>query len=42
MVVVDNDSTDDTLSVVHALDDVLAISASGNLGYAGAINLGRP
>jgi len=40
VVVVDNDSTDDTLSVVHALDDVLAISASGNLGYAGAINLG--
>lgn len=40
-IVVDNDSPDDTLSVVRAHQGVTAIEAGGNLGYAGAINLAR-
>ena len=40
-VVVDNASSDDTWAEIVVHDDVLAISAGGNLGYAGAINVGR-
>jgi len=40
-VVVDNASSDDTWAEILARDDVLAISAGRNLGYAGAINVGR-
>ena len=40
-VVVDNASSDDTWAEILAHDDVLAISAGSNLGYAGAINVGR-
>ncbi len=39
--VVDNDSTDDTADLVRARTDVEFVDAGGNLGYAGAINLGR-
>jgi len=40
-VVVDNASSDDTWDEILAHDDVLGVSAGANLGYAGAINLGR-
>ncbi len=40
-VVVDNASSDDTWAEILAHDDVLAVRAGGNLGYAGAINVGR-
>jgi len=39
--VVDNGSQDDTVSIVRSRDDVAAIEAGQNLGYAGAINVGR-
>jgi dTDP-4-amino-4,6-dideoxygalactose transaminase/GT2 family glycosyltransferase len=39
--VVDNDSDDDTSSIVRSRDHVLVTEAGRNLGYAGAINLGR-
>jgi N-acetylglucosaminyl-diphospho-decaprenol L-rhamnosyltransferase len=39
--VVDNDSTDATAAIAGARADVSAVSAGSNLGYAGAINLGR-
>jgi GT2 family glycosyltransferase len=40
-VIVDNTSSDDTWAEILAHDDVLAIAAGSNLGYAGAINVGR-
>ena len=40
-VVVDNASSDDTWAEILAHDDVVAVSAGDNLGYAGAINVGR-
>lgn len=40
-VVVDNGSTDKTLEVARSRPDVTCIEARANLGYAGAINLGR-
>lgn len=40
-VVVDNNSADETLSIVSLRPDVSAVDAGGNLGYAGAINVGR-
>ncbi len=40
-VVVDNDSSDETLSIVRARGDVHAVEGGGNHGYAGAINIGR-
>lgn len=40
-VVVDNNSSDETMPIVRSRDDVVAIEAGRNLGYAGAINLGR-
>jgi N-acetylglucosaminyl-diphospho-decaprenol L-rhamnosyltransferase len=39
--VVDNNSPDETMSVLRSRSDVVAIEAGANLGYAGAINLGR-
>jgi N-acetylglucosaminyl-diphospho-decaprenol L-rhamnosyltransferase len=39
--VVDNDSSDETLAIVRSRDDAEAFEAGGNLGYAGAINLAR-
>ena len=40
-VVVDNGSCDDTVARVRARSDATCIDAGTNLGYAGAINLGR-
>ena len=40
-IVVDNNSSDETMSIVRSRDDAVAIEAGANLGYAGAINLGR-
>ena len=40
-IVVDNGSSDQTVPLVRGREDVLLIQAPGNLGYAGAINLGR-
>ena len=40
-VVVDNDSTDETVAVLRSREDVSIIEPGENLGYAGAINLGR-
>ncbi|SRR6266566_7280707 len=40
-VVVDNDSQDETMSIISARNDVTAVEANRNLGYAGAINRGR-
>ena len=39
--VVDNGSQDETMSVVRSRNDVVAIETGRNLGYAGAINVGR-
>ena len=39
--VVDNGSQDETMSVVRSRDGVVAIETGRNLGYAGAINVGR-
>jgi len=40
VIVVDNDSTDSTVADVGATEDLLLVGAPGNLGYAGAINVG--
>jgi len=40
-IVVDNDSQDDTVALVRARSEVTCIRAGGNLGYAGALNIGR-
>ena len=40
-VVVDNASSDDTWAEALSHPEVLAVPAGGNLGYAGAINVGR-
>jgi N-acetylglucosaminyl-diphospho-decaprenol L-rhamnosyltransferase len=39
--VVDNDSSDETMRIVCSRDDVLAVEAGANLGYSGGINIGR-
>ena len=39
--VVDNDSTDETVAMLRSRGDVSIIEPGENLGYAGAINLGR-
>jgi N-acetylglucosaminyl-diphospho-decaprenol L-rhamnosyltransferase len=39
--VLDNNSSDETVSIVRSRNDATAIKASRNLGYAGAINLAR-
>jgi len=40
-VVIDNDSQDETVSIVRSRGDAELIEAGGNLGYSGAINIGR-
>ena len=40
-VVVDNDSRDETVSIVRARSDAELVEAGGNLGYSAAINIGR-
>lgn len=42
LIVVDNQSTDDTVEIVRAHDDIVLIESGGNLGYAGGINAGLP
>ena len=40
-IVVDNHSHDETIAILQSRNDVLTIRSERNLGYAGAINLGR-
>jgi GT2 family glycosyltransferase len=40
-IVVDNNSGDETMSILRARADVTAVGVKSNLGYAGAINRGR-
>src|SRR5271165_6154516 len=40
LIVVDNQSSDDTVDIVRAHDDVILVDPGGNLGYAGGINVG--
>ena len=40
LIVVDNQSSDDTVEVVRTHDDVVVVESGGNLGYAGGINVG--
>lgn len=42
VVVVDNDSTDDTAEIVATYPDVEFVHSGGNLGYAGGINAALP
>ena len=42
VVVVDNESTDDTAELVSKHDDINLIRSGGNIGYAGGINRARP
>jgi GT2 family glycosyltransferase len=42
LIVVDNQSVDDTVDVVRAHDDIILVESGGNLGYAGGINAGMP
>lgn len=39
--VVDNNSRDETVAILRSRGDVTVVDAGGNLGYAGAINIGR-
>ncbi|NQX28597.1 WecB/TagA/CpsF family glycosyltransferase [Microbacteriaceae bacterium VKM Ac-2854] len=41
VIVVDNDSSDGTLTVVRRHEDVIAVASGGNRGYAGGINVAR-
>jgi exopolysaccharide biosynthesis WecB/TagA/CpsF family protein len=38
LIVVDNQSSDGTVSVVRAHDDIILVEPGGNLGYAGGVN----
>jgi GT2 family glycosyltransferase len=40
LIVVDNQSSDDTVKIVRAHDDIVLVESGGNLGYAGGINAG--
>jgi N-acetylglucosaminyl-diphospho-decaprenol L-rhamnosyltransferase len=40
-VVVDNDSQDETITIVRSRTDVKVVNAGGNLGYSAGINIGR-
>jgi N-acetylglucosaminyl-diphospho-decaprenol L-rhamnosyltransferase len=40
-IVVDNGSQDETMSIIHSRNDVVAIETGQNLGYAAGINVGR-
>jgi N-acetylglucosaminyl-diphospho-decaprenol L-rhamnosyltransferase len=40
-IVVDNDSSDETVSILRSRNDITVVESDQNLGYAGAINLGR-
>lgn len=41
IIAVDNNSADETMSILRSRNDVVAVEARRNLGYAGAINLAR-
>ena len=40
LIIVDNQSTDDTAQIAGRHDDVVFVESGGNLGYAGGINVG--
>src|SRR5690349_13274171 len=40
-IVVDNGSSDETMSILRSRSDITIVEAGQNLGYSGAINLGR-
>ena len=40
LVVIDNESADDTVALANAHADVMTVASGGNLGYAGGINVG--
>ena len=40
LIVVDNQSSDDTADIVRAHDDVIFVDSGGNLGYGGGMNAG--
>jgi N-acetylglucosaminyl-diphospho-decaprenol L-rhamnosyltransferase len=40
-VVVDNGSSDETMSILRSRSDITIVEAGQNLGYSGAINIGR-
>jgi exopolysaccharide biosynthesis WecB/TagA/CpsF family protein len=42
LVVVDNESSDDTVELVRAHEDVILVESGANLGYAGGINVALP
>jgi GT2 family glycosyltransferase len=42
LIVVDNQSSDETVNVVRAHDDIILVESGGNLGYAGGVNAGLP
>ena len=42
LIVVDNQSSDETVKVVRAHDDIVLIEADNNLGYSGGINAALP
>jgi exopolysaccharide biosynthesis WecB/TagA/CpsF family protein len=42
LIVVDNQSSDDTVNLVRAHDDIVLVESGGNLGYGGGMNAGLP
>jgi GT2 family glycosyltransferase len=42
LIVVDNDSSDDTVALIRSEEDVVLVESGGNLGYAGGLNAGLP
>jgi GT2 family glycosyltransferase len=40
LIVVDNHSSDDTVGIVQADEDIILVESGGNLGYSGGINVG--
>jgi GT2 family glycosyltransferase len=42
LIVVDNQSSDDTVSLVRAQEDIILVESGGNRGYSGGINAALP
>jgi exopolysaccharide biosynthesis WecB/TagA/CpsF family protein len=40
LIVVDNQSSDGTVELIHAHDDIMLVESGGNLGYGGGMNAG--
>ena len=40
LIVVDNDSSDDTVGILRSEQDVVVVESGGNLGYSGGLNVG--